>query len=292
MLKDPFTPQYYRRLQQLTIRTRRAILGSQQGVHVSARKGHGLEFAEYRPYVPGDEFRYIDWGVLARTDKVFVKQFREEQDLTVVLIVDGSASMSHPGESHKYEYASYLALSIACIALSDGDAVQVKILGGQRSPKFRGIRALARVKSFLLQHKPTGEVNLEKELPAALANQKLPGACFVFSDFLYPQHELADGLDALRSRNFEIKLIRVAADEELQLDIPEDAILIDAETGETLEVGVGPDGARQYALSLADMIGWLERYSARYGIHHVLIPTSALLTDVVVRDFTEKGILG
>lgn len=292
MFQDPFTPQYYRRLQQLTIRTRRAMLGSQQGVHVSARKGQGLEFAEYRPYVPGDEFRHIDWGVLARTDKVFVKQFREEQNLTVVLIVDGSASMKYPENSYKYEYASFLALSIACIALSDGDAVQVYILGGDRSPKFRGIRTLPRVKSFLLDHTPEGEVNLQRELPAALAQQKLPGSCFVFSDFLYPQEDLINGLDALRSRNFEIKLIRVAAADELTLSIPEDAVLIDAESGEELEVGLGADSARQYMLALADTIAWLESYTTRYGINHLLVPTNASLTDVIIRDFTQRGILG
>lgn len=291
MLPDPFTPQYYRRLQQLTIRTRRAVLGSQQGVHVSARKGQGLEFSEYRPYVPGDEFRYIDWGVLARTDKVFVRQFREEQDLTVMLLVDGTASMGVPEESYKYEYASYLALSIACVALSDGDSVQVAILGGARSPKYRGIRSLSRVKSFLFSHTPSGSVDLPHALRAALATQKHPGAAFFFSDFLYPQAVLESGFDTLRSRNYELSFICVAAPSELRLELPDDAILVDSETGEELEVGTDGETARLYALQLAERVGWIERYAHRYGIHHLLVPTSAPLADVVVRDLPQRGIL-
>lgn len=263
LVQDPFTPQYYRQLQQLTIRTRRSILGSQQGIHRSTRKGHGLEFAEYRPYVPGDEFRHIDWGVLARTDKVFVKQFREEQDLTVVLVIDGSESMHHPDGAGKFAFAAYLALSIACIALSDGDVVQVYVLGGERSPKFRGIRALSRVKSFIFAHaqpeRHAKSVNLQKELMLAVAQQRLPGACFVFSDFLYSQETLSAGLDTLRSRNFELRLIRIAAEEELSLQVPDDAVLIDSETGEEFEVATDPESARQYALALADTIGWLEQ---------------------------------
>jgi len=80
-----FTPGFFRRLQQLKIQTRRSYLGSRSGSHISKRRGHGLEFSDYRTYVPGDDFRHIDWGVYGRTDRLYVKEFREEQELQVLL---------------------------------------------------------------------------------------------------------------------------------------------------------------------------------------------------------------
>jgi len=99
---EPFSPSFYRRLQQLKIRTRRSFLGSRQGSHLSPRKGQGLEFSEFRPYTPGDDYRYIDWGVYGRTDRVFIRQYREEQDLNVMVMLDASASMAYPEDEGKF----------------------------------------------------------------------------------------------------------------------------------------------------------------------------------------------
>ena len=150
-----FTPQFYRRLQQLKIRTRRAYLGNRQGGHVSMRKGFGMEFADYKLYTMGDDFRNIDWGAFARSDRLYIKQFREDRDLNVMFLIDGSASMAgssvganyyspsatpprannnsplrkNDSESPKFDFCRALALALGYVALTDGDTVTFSVLG-------------------------------------------------------------------------------------------------------------------------------------------------------------------
>ena len=95
-LNEPFTPSFFRRLQQLKIRTRRALLGSRQGTHLSQRRGQGLEFADYRPYTAGDDYRHIDGGIYGRTHRLYVRELRAEHDLNVLVCLDASLSMAYP----------------------------------------------------------------------------------------------------------------------------------------------------------------------------------------------------
>ena len=101
MLPALFTSDYLSRLETLRMQTRRRFLGSRPGGHVSLRRGAGLEFADYRRYTPGDDLRYIDWNLYGRTDRLYIKQFQEEEDLYTSLFLDGSASMAHPAQDGK-----------------------------------------------------------------------------------------------------------------------------------------------------------------------------------------------
>ena len=116
-MEAPFTPEFFRRLQQLKIHSRKTFLGTRQGAHRSGKKGHGLEFADYRPYSPGDDFRHIDWQLYGRTDRLYVRQFREEQDLNINIILDSSHSMAFPRtteteNSSKFELGKNIALAL------------------------------------------------------------------------------------------------------------------------------------------------------------------------------------
>ena len=176
-LADPFTPSFFRRLQQLKIRTRRSFLGSRQGSHLSKRKGQGLEFSDYRPYAPGDDYRHIDWGVYGRTDRVYVREFREEQDLNVLVVLDTSASMGYPQGERKFESARDLALSLGYVALTDGDSVIFSMLGQQNTPRYSGPKALSRAAKALYDVSPQGSFSLTSELRAAIARHRIPGKC-------------------------------------------------------------------------------------------------------------------
>ena len=96
MLPNPFTPKFLTQLETLRLRTRKEVLGSQTGSYASPRRGTSLEFADYRRYAPGDDLRYLDWGIYARTDRLYVKVFREEVDLFAYVFIDASASMGFP----------------------------------------------------------------------------------------------------------------------------------------------------------------------------------------------------
>src|SRR5215471_4974540 len=130
-LPEAFTPQFLARLEELRIRTRRQYAGMGKGAHLSPKRGSSLEFSDYRHYAPGDDFRYIDWGLYGRTDKYYIKLFKEEEDLLTYIFLDASASMMYPASDHKFENAISTALAIAYVALSSGDRVMIRLLGGR-----------------------------------------------------------------------------------------------------------------------------------------------------------------
>src|SRR6266481_2465564 len=122
-LPEEFTPEFIARLDHLRIRTRREYAGMGKGAHLSPKRGSSLEFSDYRHYSAGDDFRYIDWGMYGRTDKFYIKLFKEEEDLLTYVFLDASASMAFPAADKKFEKAITTALSLAYVALASGDRV-------------------------------------------------------------------------------------------------------------------------------------------------------------------------
>src|SRR5271169_384195 len=124
-LPEEFTPEFIARLEHLRIKTRREYAGLGKGSHLSPRRGSSLEFNDYRHYSTGDDFRYIDWGLYGRTDKLYIKLFKEEEDLLTYIFIDASASMGFPVKDRKFAAAITIALALAYVALSSGDRVMV-----------------------------------------------------------------------------------------------------------------------------------------------------------------------
>ena len=154
MLPPLFTSDYLSRLETLRIQTRRRFLGSRPGGHVSLRRGAGLEFADYRRYTPGDDLRYIDWNLYGRTDRLYIKQFQEEEDLYTSLFLDGSASMAYPAQDGKAAAARDIILSLAHVVLASNDAVKLSLLSmdttaPSTTPFLRGRQRLGTVAEFL-----------------------------------------------------------------------------------------------------------------------------------------------
>jgi uncharacterized protein (DUF58 family) len=128
MLPEPFTPNFLTQLETLRLRTRKEFLGSHSGSYSSPRRGTSLEFADYRHYTPGDDLRYLDWGIYARTDNLYVKLFREEVDLFAYVFIDTSVLMAFPSREEKILPASYVALAFSCIILANHDHVKLHLL--------------------------------------------------------------------------------------------------------------------------------------------------------------------
>src|SRR5713226_6615930 len=117
-LPEEFTPEFIGRLEHLRIKTRREYAGLGKGAHLSPRRGSSLEFSDYRHYSIGDDFRYIDWGLYGRTDKLYIKLFKEEEDLLTYVFLDASASMGFPTADRKFEAAVATTLAVAYVALA------------------------------------------------------------------------------------------------------------------------------------------------------------------------------
>ena len=133
-LPEEFTPEFIARLDQLRIKTRREFAGLGKGTHLSPRRGSSLEFSDFRHYSDGDDFRYIDWGLYGRTDKLYIKLFKEEEDLLTYIFIDASASMGFPERDRKFESAVATALAIAYVALASGDRVMIRVIAGRGTP--------------------------------------------------------------------------------------------------------------------------------------------------------------
>jgi uncharacterized protein (DUF58 family) len=128
MLTEPFTPQFLNQLETLRLRTRKEFLGSHLGSYSSPRRGTSLEFADYRRYSPGDDLRYLDWGIYARSDRLYVKVFREEVDLFAYIFIDASASMAFPTVKEKFAPATHVGLALAYVVLANHDHVKLHML--------------------------------------------------------------------------------------------------------------------------------------------------------------------
>ena len=290
---ESLTPSFFKSLEQLKIRTKKAYLGSRQGSHLSARKGHGLEFSDFRAYSPGDDFRHIDWGVYGRTDKVYVRQFREEQELNVLIIVDCSNSMTYPENENKFQLALELAASLGYVALTDGDTVHFSLLGIKNTPKYTNAKSLKKILDELKKAEPTQIFDFETEVRAAISSHRLPGKCFIISDFLFDIESQIKTLKMIISKNFEVSVLQVLGPSEIQLDLNElqNVIVNDSETGEEINLSLDRSSKKEYAKLISSHIHALENYCRKTGISHSLISSKEKVSDVILKRLPKLGIL-
>jgi uncharacterized protein (DUF58 family) len=239
MNQSPIGPEILRKLDAFSLHTRRAVLGFRQGTHRSIRRGHGVEFAEYRQYELGDNPRYIDWNLYGRSDKLYIKRYLEEENVSVFIVIDGSGSLTHPDLSIKWQFAKTLATYAGYIALASQDPVTISVLGHASSPAFAGGRAFSRIPALLtsLESRFTYEpkdIDLIKEARRLASRMNFPGVCIFLSDFLYPVLEVSEVLAAFRARNMEVHAVQVLSESDVTPgNSPDGITLADSETGES-----------------------------------------------------------
>lgn len=243
----------FRILNALTLRTKRSFYGTRYGSHRSLRRGHGMEFAEYRNYEVGDNPRTIDWNLYGRSDKLYSKRFLEEENVAVYIIIDGSRSITHPDLAEKWECARCIALATAYTALSSHDIVTVSVLGGATSQKFSGGRSFTGVSDFLTSQRAyfdredVAEIDLTREVTALAARLTFPGICIFVSDFLYSREKIYEMFAPLRSRNLEMHAIQILGSNDMHPTQSDDsAFLRDSETGEQQGVVLTAQTLKEY----------------------------------------------
>jgi uncharacterized protein (DUF58 family) len=190
--------------------------------------------------------------------------------------------MAFPETSNKFTLARDLALALGYIALTDGDTVIFSALGQTTTPRYSHPKSFAKARLALSKVEPEHAINLEQEIRAAVSRLKIPGKCFLISDFLIEQKQIFTSLDFLRARNFDIVLIQVLAPEELSLKLDSNAVVEDAETGEIVELGLDGSSGKEYAHLLADH---LEK------ITHLLVPSNETVAEIVLKRLPLSGVL-
>jgi uncharacterized protein (DUF58 family) len=291
-----FTAQFLARLETFRMRARRQFLGSRPGGHRSPRRGAGLEFADYRPYTPGDDPRSIDWKLYSRTDRPYIKLFQEEEDLYTYLFLDCSASMAYPVNNGKEDVARDLALALAYIVLASEDAVQLHALNGDpkksSTPFFRGRQRFLDLSTFLQKQPTHGAINPSQSLVQHLRTVHRPGKAIWISDFLFPITAAQAGLNLLRSANFDLAVIQILGKEEFDPPLePGGVRLVDSEDRATTLVRFDAQAKRLYLQRLDAHNRALRSYCHQTGVHYAQFVTGHDLQRFVLKELPAMGLL-
>jgi len=251
-VSDAFDDAFQQKLESLVLIARRIASGSARAERRTKKSGVGIEFAEHRPYVSGDDFRFLDWKAFGRSGKLVLKQFEEEQDISVYLLVDCSASMTAQN-SQKLTYAKKLAAALGYIALAGLDRVSVQAfsdsLGARLAPTRGQSRALSMLR-FIARLSSGGPTDMARVLKAFAARESRRGIAIVLTDG-YDTAGFESGIDALRYARFDATVLRLIDPAEVSPGLLGDLTLVDAETGDTREVTITPGLLEQLKLAHA-----------------------------------------
>jgi len=289
-----FDEPFLRKLERLSILSRRAMAGQLQGERRSPKRGQSVEFADFRLYAPGDDFRRIDWNAYARLERFFIKLFVEEEDLTVHLLVDTSRSMDW-GMPNKLWYAVRAAGALGYVALAGLDRVTVTALAESANrqigyfPPRRGKGQAMALFEFLQTLQSGGRTDLAPRLRAYAAAALQPGPLLLFSDLL--DDGWRDGLTALASRGFEVTVLHILAPDEVNPDLTGDLKLRDSETDAEIEITADYDLLRRYHAGLAAWQEELRRFCGARGMHYVPVETCLPFEELLFAWLRQRGVL-
>jgi uncharacterized protein (DUF58 family) len=288
-----FDAAFLRKLEIMTLQAKKALAGKNSGDRRSPLKGKSVEFADFRNYAIGDDFRQIDWNAYARLEKLFLKLFLEEQDATVYLYLDCSTSMDQ-GQPPKGKMARQLAAALAYISLANFDRVAVGACTDRLAaflPPVRGRGAVWQVWNFIDKLPSAGMTDLNGALREVGRYRPNPGISIVISDLLSPAG-CREGLKYLRFHKQEVSLLQVLSPEELNPGLRGDLRLIDCESGAAREVTVTPALLQAYRQRLARLVNETRGFCLRQGINYLQVSSDASLDTVLLRSMREAGILG
>ena len=235
-------------LSRLDLAYRRPVSGLYAGERRSPRAARSPEFADFRPYVAGDDFRQIDWRAYARLERLMLRLYVAEEESSLNIVLDASASMT-VGSPPKWPAARRLAAALAFLGLSSMDRVAVGVLGNRqlRTPHLRGNTALARIWTFLEDVEPRGVAE-----PSMLTDLDWPrpGMTVVISDF-FTEESWASAVAGLRRRRQEPLLWQLLAPDEESPSLAGDWKLVEVESEQVRELTVTPALVGEYLANLA-----------------------------------------
>jgi uncharacterized protein (DUF58 family) len=295
MLIHPFTPDFLSQLETLRVRTRKEFLGNHPGSYASPRRGTSLEFSDYRRYSPGDDLRYLDWGIYARTDRLYIKVFREEVDLFAYVFIDVSASMAFPSREEKFLPATHVALALAYVVLANHDHVKLHLLQDRSqalaSPFYRGRRRMTDCIGFVTSADPAGRLDLASSLGDHLKRLRRPGKAILISDFLMPAAAYQGGLNLLRAFNLDIVAIQVLSRAEVDPRFPSGGLdLVDSETQTEVRYQWSARSRSEYQTKLAHHNLEIRSFCHQSGIHYSLYVTDRDLGDFIFATLPKIGL--
>jgi uncharacterized protein (DUF58 family) len=292
---DPtvFDEGFLRQLERLLLLLRAPVRGGLKGGRRSVKRGQSVEFADYRDYSLGDDLRQLDWNVYARLEKLFVKLFVEEEDVTITILIDASASMAS-GKPEKLLFAKRAAAAIGYIGLASEDRVAVSALGGRSSRRqtpLRGsgrvFRLLANLSAIKTADGPTDLVAAARHAAAQLHGR---GVVVLLSDLLDPSAERV--IRELAATRSELIILHILSPAELDPDLEGDLRLVDAETGEGVDVTADLPTIDAYRNRLAAWKESLSTLAARRQASYLDLSSETPLNELIFAELRRRRVLG
>ncbi len=251
---------------------RRVVEGFLSGLHRSPFRGFSVEFADHREYVPGDDLKFIDWQVYARTDHLYVKRSEEETNLRCYLMLDRTGSMAFGTEGlTKWDYGCFLASCLAYLMLKQQDAVGLALLGEPHGvlvpPRSRTLH-LHQLMRTMIQNPPAGGVDLHQAITKLVTVLKRRSLIVVISDLIDEPERTARAIRLLRSHKHDVIVFHLQDPAEINFDFDGAALFRDLETGEEIEVD--PQLVREnYLQQMAKLQEFWVRELREAGISYV-----------------------
>jgi uncharacterized protein (DUF58 family) len=283
-LDDLLDSRLMAKLDAIDVVSRKIFSGKLQGERRSRRRGQSVEFADFRPYVHGDDLRFVDWNIFGRLDRLFLKMFLEEEDLSLIIAIDASASM-RAGDPDTFDYARRVAMALAYVGLVNQHRVSlVGFSDGrvERASNLRGRRKAAEVAQWLLKLAPEGGSGFEQAMRLVGTSRVGRGVMVVLSDFLLAEgHE--KGLSMVAGRGFDLFALQLLApqisDPAREGGVAGDLLLVDSETGGETEV------------TLDRLCGGLRQWCTRRDIVHMMVETSTPVETLMLEYLRRRGLL-
>jgi uncharacterized protein (DUF58 family) len=283
------------KLDQVDVMSRKIFAGKLQGERRSKKRGVSVEFADYRHYAHGDDLRFIDWNIYARLDKLFLKMFLEEEDLSLIIALDCSASM-HWGNPSKFQFNQRLAMALGYIGLANHNRVSFYGFGGDELrplTSLRGRRRTREMGQWLLDLEPGGSGDFHDAMRTIALSRQGKGVMIILSDFMFKEG-YDKGLRYLAGGGFDTFCIQVLSPEEVdpgKHGLAGDLRLIDVEDEDAAEITVSAALLKRYKQNLDAYCGGLREFCVRRGMMHITIDTATDLEKLLLDYLRKRGLL-
>ncbi len=287
-----FRPEVLSKISRLELRARHVVEGFVSGMHKSPYKGYSVEFANHRPYVPGDDLRHLDWRVYAKADRYFIKEYEEETNMRVHLLLDCSGSMAYPehpgtGRMTKWDYASTVAASLAHLLVYQQDGVGLTLFDSQlrrQLPVSSNRAMLADFTEAIVASAPRDKTDLKILFHQLAGRIPRRGMVVILSDLLTDADDIIRGLQRFRYGRQDVLVLHVLDHDELQFPFS-DRTLFEGMEDINLEVLTDPQSLRgSYLSALEVFLNKLRRACLDQKVDYALISTADSL-DVALTTF-------
>ena len=290
--EELFDEEFQRKLDYLAMVSRRVFSGAMRAERRTKKTGSGVEFADHRDYTSGDDFRYLDWSAYQRFDRLLIRLYEEEEDLSIYFIVDNSSSMAF-GDGEKLRHAKRLCAALAYVGLANLDRIAVVTATDEisdRMPATRGKARIFRIFRFLRGVQAEGLTDLGEAMKTFVAQHKRRGLAVVLSD-LYDPAGFERGINVLRYAKFEPFVLHIVDPHDAKPDMRGDVRVYDCESGDEREVTVTAKVLERYAQAYEEYLQEVQRFCTKRQVSYFRADVNVPFDELILRVFRRGGFL-